>query len=96
MARQVNLKINNLHIRYEDDYFSHGNPYTLGWVVNSFEIKQSTPGAELWTFSDFLEPRFTKVSAKTDSPGNGNEEVKDEQIVFKDITAIGCKFYKQN
>ena len=34
MARQMNLKINKLHIRYEDDYFCEEScPYSCGIVV---------------------------------------------------------------
>ena len=93
MARQINIKVNNLHVRYEDDYFSGGHPYTMGFVIKSLQVNQSPQGSELWNFSEFLSPIFNKMSARTESPGNGTEEVKDEQIVFKDITALGCKFY---
>ena len=41
MARQINIKVNNLHIRYEDDYFSGGNPYTMGLVIKSLQVNQS-------------------------------------------------------
>ena len=48
MARQINIKVNNLHIRYEDDYFAGGQPYTMGWVLKSFQVSQPQVGNELW------------------------------------------------
>ena len=78
MARQINLKINKLHIRYEDDYFSGGQPYTMGCVIESVQLTQSKTGQELWNFADFLGPIFSRVSARTASPGNTAEEVKDD------------------
>ena len=93
IARQVNLSINNLHIRYEDDYFSGGQPYTMGCVIESVQLTQSKTGQELWNFADFLEPIFNRVSARRASPGNTAEEVKDDQVVFKDLAVTGCKFY---
>ena len=44
IARQVNLKANNVHIRYEDDYFAGAAPYTMGWVVESLQLMQSQVG----------------------------------------------------
>ena len=41
IARQVNLKVNNLHIRYEDDYFSGGQPYSMGCVIESMQFMQA-------------------------------------------------------
>ena len=70
IARQINIKVNNLHIRYEDDYFSGGQPYTMGFVIKSFNLAQPQLGNELWSFQDFLGASFRRVSAKTESPGN--------------------------
>ena len=79
IARQLNLKASNVHIRYEDDYFSGAMPYTMGWVIESLQLIQSQVGSELWNFADFLAPAFTRCSARTGSPGNTpDEEVKDE------------------
>ena len=93
MARQINVKVNNLHIRYEDDYFSGGQPYTMGWVLKSFQISQPQVGNELWQFQEFLGAAFKRVSARTDSPGNMGATIKDDQVVFKELTATGCRFY---
>ena len=93
MARQINIKINNFHIRYEDDYFSYNQPYTMGCVFKTFHLTQPQVGNELWSFQDFLGSAFRRVSARIDSPGNTNEQIKDEQVVFKDINATGFRLY---
>ena len=54
MARQINIKINNFHIRYEDDYFSYNQPFTMGCVFKTFQVSQPQVGNELWRFQDFL------------------------------------------
>ena len=78
MARQLNLKIDKLHVRYEDDYFCGSQPFSMGWVVDSVQTMQSQTGAELWNFSEFLAPVFDRISAKTFGRTMIDEELKDE------------------
>lgn len=42
------IKINRLHVRYEDDYFSNDRPYSIGLVANSVTIDKAEPGREVW------------------------------------------------
>ena len=51
ILEQMVIKINRLHVRYEDDYFSNDRPYSIGLVANSVTIDKAEPGREIWQFS---------------------------------------------
>jgi len=40
----LQLKINGLHIRFEEDYFSGDKPYSIGLVADSLNLATSVTG----------------------------------------------------
>jgi len=34
LMKNVNLKVNKIHIRYEDDYYSHLKPFAFGFLCD--------------------------------------------------------------
>lgn len=39
LCKSVQLQINKLHIRYEDDYFNSGSPYAWGIVIDHLKCE---------------------------------------------------------
>lgn len=60
---QIQVKINGLHIRYEDDFFSADMPYSMGLVADTLSVVASTLGQEIWHFPDFLSTVFRPRAA---------------------------------
>ena len=44
MLGQIQVKINGLHVRFEEDYFSAEKPYSLGLIADQFNLNSSLAG----------------------------------------------------
>jgi Vacuolar sorting-associated protein 13, N-terminal len=51
------LEIKRIHIRYEDDYFQHHNPFSMGLMIDSISLDNSDCD---WTFESALSIMLTK------------------------------------
>ena len=55
----LQLLIQNIHVRYEDDLFTHGKPFSVGAIVSELRIDS---GEEEWRFDGPGGLRFTRVA----------------------------------
>ena len=58
ILNQLQVTVNGLHIRFEEDYFSADRPYSIGLVADKVTFYSAAQGAEMWTFPDFLQSIF--------------------------------------
>ena len=86
---QLQVKINDLHIRFEEDYFSADKPYSFGLIADQLNLTSSPPGQELWHFTNFIKSVFDTRSA---SSGN-NADPSLSANIFKDIQVQNCRVY---
>ena len=87
MIGQVQVKINGLHVRFEEDYFSAEKPYSIGLTASSFELQSAQPGQEVWQFPDFLQNIFNTVSAAD------SDNTKLGDLIFKNVSVKNLRMY---
>lgn len=51
------LEVKRIHIRYEDDFFQHHKPFSMGLMIDSISLDNSTSD---WTFESALSILITK------------------------------------
>ena len=58
---QVVFKIENLHVRFEDDFFCHpvSSPYSFGMQIKLAELNQTRD--KFWSFRNLPKPTFEPV-----------------------------------
>ena len=83
---QVQLKINGLHVRFEEDYFSADKPYSIGLIADQLKLNSSPKGQETWHFPDFLKSVFDTRPMQSSSTKLGD-------LLFKDVQAQNCRIY---
>ena len=83
---QVQLKINGLHIRFEEDYFSADKPYSIGLIAEQLNLNSTPQGQETWHFPDFLKTVFDTRPMQSSSN-------KPFDLLFKNIQAQNCRIY---
>ena len=83
MLDHIQIKINGLHIRFEEDYFNADKPYSMGIIADQLNVSTSPAGREIWQFPEFLKNVFNQ------KPAGGDK-------VFKDFQLKNCRFYVNN
>jgi hypothetical protein len=58
LYKSVQLQINKLHIRYEDDYFNAGSPYAWGIVIDHLKCETTNMKLLLDSLSQFKPTSF--------------------------------------
>ena len=53
----IQLNVRHVHIRYEDDYFSHTRPFSMGFLIDEIDLGNTTSH---WTFHTANGMRFTR------------------------------------
>ena len=53
----IQLNVHHVHIRYEDDYFSHNRPFSMGLLIDEIDFGNTDTH---WTFHTPNGMRFTR------------------------------------
>lgn len=53
----LKLEIKRVHFRYEDDYFTHHQPFSFGLMIDSISLDNSDTD---WTFESLTSMGFTR------------------------------------
>eukprot|EP00347_Sterkiella_histriomuscorum_P022380 403330690 len=86
LMKNLKLSIKNLHIRFEDDYFSADSPYSFGVVTDKLDL--TTSDTE-WTFDSLLHLNFFRSK-----PQHLDQEKKDEGvIILKELSLTNARIY---